>query len=101
MNLDQLAGTAVEKFINNIQANVLNLVAAIGLERPVSVVYTDLDGVTSIRLIQPNAIVLADNGQTVVKAFDLNRQEARTLRVASFEYVAAPGEDLGIETVIA
>lgn len=99
MNLDSLAGTAVEKFINNAQANVLNIVAGIGLQSPVSVVYTDRDGVTSMRLIQPTALVASDNGQTTVEAFDLNRQEGRNFRLTGFEYVAAPGEELVVAAV--
>lgn len=91
MNLDSIG-----QYITNLQANICNLVAALGLGQPVSVVYTDLDGVTSVRLIQPNEIVKADNGQTVVKVFDLNRQEPRTLRIESFEFVGAPGDDLAV-----
>lgn len=91
MNLDSIG-----QYITNLQANICNLVAALGLGQPVSVVYTDLDGVTSVRLIQPNAIVKSANGQTTVEAYDLNRQEARNFRVDAFEFVGAPGDDLAV-----
>lgn len=80
--------------INDTQANVCNLVAALSTEKPVQVIYTDLDGVTSLRLIQPTSIVKSHNGQTTVEAFDLNRQEARNFRVQAFAWVGAPGDEI-------
>jgi len=82
--------------INDVQANICNLVASIATQKPVTVVYTDLDGVTSIRLVQPRSIFRSLNEQTTVEAFDLNRQAVRHFRITSFGFVGGPGEEVSI-----
>lgn len=52
-----------------------------------NLVYTDGDGVTSIRLVKVLSIEKCDNRQTVVRCYDLHRDAPRCFRLARIESV--------------
>lgn len=58
-------------------ADTLGLTAAILTQTPVTFAYTDADGVQSIRTGKVKGIDRCSNGNTVVRTFDLNRNEPR------------------------
>lgn len=68
--------------MNTTQTVVSAITAGIVGKREVTILYTDKDGVTSIRWIMPDAIERCVNGQTVVRCFDLARKQPRSFRLA-------------------
>lgn len=73
---------AIIAALNADQVNVLNITAAIVGKHDMKFVYTDSDGVMSLRHARPTIIKRALNGQTVVQCYDLNRQDYRSFRLA-------------------
>jgi len=73
--------------MNSLQSNTLKLVASIVSGADTLLVYTDLDGVKSIRHVKVLAIKRCKNNQTVVECFDQQRDAVRKFRLSNIESV--------------
>lgn len=54
------------------------ILACIAAEQPMSIIYQDAQGIISVRVVQPNSVVRCKNGNTIMRAFDLQRRESRS-----------------------
>lgn len=73
--------------MNKTQTNVLCLIAAIVSQATETLIYKDQDGVTSIRRVKVKSIEKCDNGRTVARCFDLDRNAPRCFRLDSVLHV--------------
>lgn len=61
---------------------IQTLTAAMVVNRPVTVLYRDADGIASVRHIRVNAVKRCKNGRTIVRAYDLRRDAPRSFSLA-------------------
>lgn len=62
------------------------ILAAIATDAPLRIVYTDADGVTSLRTIRPRSVERCRvNRETIIRAHDCNRNAPRSFRLDRLE----------------
>lgn len=67
--------------MNQHQHDICALTYGILTATPISLIYTDRDGVTSHRIVVPLSIERAQNSHGIVRVYDLQRTAPRTFAI--------------------
>lgn len=81
--------------VNDPAAIVLYCASSIGGGPDLTIVYTDSDGVTSVRHIRVNSIERCLNGHTIIRVYDLDRKAPRSFRLDRIQAAATEYRTVG------